>query len=212
MISLTRQAVILVGGRGTRLGSITDNIPKPLLLLNKKPFLTYIVENLLRFGINDIILLAGYHGDKIQDFANDFNRNVGNKIVRCVIEKQAMGTGGALLQIYAYLDDQFFLLNGDSFFDINLIDLTNVAKNKKWVGKIALREVPNISRFGAISLQGDKILSFGEKNQSGHGLINGGIYLLKRTLIKCIQNTPSSLESEIFPNLIKSGQLYGKSY
>ena len=85
-------------------------------------------------------------------------------------------------------------------------------KNKKWVGKIALREVPNISRFGAISLQGDKILSFGEKNQSGHGLINGGIYLLKRTLIKCIQNTPSSLESEIFPNLIKSGQLYGKSY
>ena len=118
---ITRQAVILVGGLGTRLGSLTNNTPKPLLKVGEFAFLSYLIDTLARHGFNDILLLAGFQGDAVSAFAESRSRS--GLGVRCVVENMPLGTGGALRNARNYLADDFILLNGDTLFDINLNDL-----------------------------------------------------------------------------------------
>jgi D-glycero-D-manno-heptose 1,7-bisphosphate phosphatase len=203
-----KQALFLVGGRGTRLGALSANTPKPMQeIAPGVRFLDLLLENAARMGFTDLVLLAGHLGDKVE--AAYEGLQIGEATIRVVRESQPMGTGGALAQAAHVLDERFVLLNGDSFFDINLRALT-AAPLPQGGGRLALRMVDDTSRYGSVQLNGANIAAFIEKNPelTGAGLINGGIYYLDRTMVERIA-APSSIESDVFPELVKEGRLEG---
>ena len=121
---MVRQAVILCGGLGSRLGELVAETPKPLLLVDGVPFLDVLLFELARHGVMRILLLAGFAAPRIVDYAvsTPLKARFGLQI-EVSIEPQRAGTGGAVWHARDRLDDQFILLNGDSWFDINLLDL-----------------------------------------------------------------------------------------
>ena len=111
------QCVILVGGKGSRLGEITKNFPKPMIRIEKKPFLLYLIEQIRIFGFKEIILLAGHSAEIVDSYFK--NNSLSDISIKIIKEKKPLGTGGALVNAYEHLDDNFFLMNGDSLIDGN---------------------------------------------------------------------------------------------
>jgi len=207
-----RQAVILVGGRGTRLGSLTDETPKPLIEVGGRPFLEHLVRNLARHGFRDILLLAGYRADQVADFAAR-SPELGVRM-HCIVEPEPAGTGGALRLAADRLAEEFLLLNGDSFLDINYLDLCvpSLAEDDV-VGRIALRPVPDASRYGTVTAVGERVTEFSERPRGeGPGVINGGVAWLSRRILDSIDRLPCSLERDVFPSLAAAGRLAGRPY
>ena len=207
-MSRVTQALFLVGGRGTRLGALSANTPKPMQeIAPGVRFLDLLLENAARMGFSDLVLLAGHLGDKVEEAYQ--GQRIGEATVRVVRESQPMGTGGALAQAEDVLDERFIMLNGDSFFDINLRALT-AAPLPEGGGRLALRMVDDTARYGSVKLDDAKIAAFIEKNPdlTGPGLINGGIYYLDRAMVGRIK-APSSIESDVFPELVREGCLEG---
>lgn len=203
---MTQQVVVLVGGLGTRLGELTRGAPKSLLPCAGRPFLAWLLDNLDRFGFSSILLLAGYRGEQISEFAL---RWVGRATISCIVEPEPLGTGGALHNARGRVEEEFLLVNGDTIFDINYLDLSVRAP---WasVGTIALRRVADASRFGTVTLEGESVSRFSEKVASGPGLVNGGVYYLRRCILDYTR-TKCSLEKHVFPAL-PSGSLAGIRY
>lgn len=208
---MIKQAVILVGGKGTRLGELTKATPKPLLEVEENVrFLDVVIENFARQGFKDIILLAGFCGDQIEEAYKD--KTIFGAKIRVIIEPEPQGTGGALLFAKDILDDWFLMANGDSIFDCNFRDFAKNASTE-FIAKLALREVPDPARFGAVTLENGKITGFMEKSESlkGPALINGGIYLVSREILN-LMNGPCSMESDIFPKLVALNKLQGQEF
>jgi D-glycero-D-manno-heptose 1,7-bisphosphate phosphatase len=190
------QAVVLVGGRGTRLGSLTATMAKPLLSLDGRPFIGWLLHNLDRYGFESILLLAGYRSEQFGDLAK--NQRLGGK-VDLVVESEPLGTGGALLAAGAAIEREFFLFNGDSLFDFNYLDMSSRTPGD-CIGSLGLSTVPEASRYGGVLLDGDRVVSFGEKGRSGPGLINAGVYFLRKRVLDFV--TPKcSLERDVLPSL-----------
>ena len=127
-------------------------------------------------------------------------------------ESQPLGTGGALRNCLSELDDRFYVLNGDTLFDANYFALHEAMSksHESPAGVIALRQVSDVARYGLVVLKNDKIVKFAEKQQSGVGLINGGVYLLNRCVVEgIVPHTKISLENQVFPELVKSERLIG---
>lgn len=209
---LSRQCVILVGGLGTRLGSLTTDCPKPLLEIGGTPFVGHLIDNARRFGFDNFVLLAGYRAERVIGFAEKFGaeRNVRITVTK---EESPAGTAGALLAARSFLADEFLLLNGDSIFNFNILDLAARNVELPWIGRLALRRVPDTSRYGRVELDGCRISGLAEKSgDSSSGLINGGVYWLKRSVLNLIEHVPLSLERDIFPLLATKGQLLGFEY
>jgi D,D-heptose 1,7-bisphosphate phosphatase len=208
----TRQAAILVGGFGTRLGALTQACPKPLLGIQGEPFLARLMSHLLRFGFNDFVLLAGYLADQVTAFARDYaDRH--SVSVRVSVELDPAGTGGALKIAGKLLDEEFILLNGDTMFNFNLLDLGTRAIDFDWIGRLALRHVPDTSRYGRVDHTAGRITGMREKAPgSGAGAINAGVYWLRREIVDHIGSLPCSLETDVFPRLIADGVLAGFAY
>ncbi len=205
------QAVILVGGRGTRLGAVTDHCPKPLVDVGGRPFLDYIIANLTRHGFTDIVLLAGYLADQLK--ALECRAPALGCRIRCLVEPSPAGTAGALLHTRDHLAERFLLLNGDSFFNINYLDLCiPVPGSREPSGVMALRRMADTGRYGRVELSGGVITQFAEKGASAPGLINGGIYWLGRSVLDWIKAVPASLEQDVLPRLASTGLLAGRSY
>lgn len=209
---MLHQAVILVGGRGTRLGPLTDDTPKPLLPVGDRPLLAYLVDELSRQGFNDILMLAGYRGDRLERFCEEMQRP--GLQLRCVTEPEPAGTGGALRMVADLLDVQFLLLNGDTLFDINLNDLATppLPADGSVLARMALRRVPDTARYGAIALEAGRVTAMHEKGRTGEGLINGGLYLLDRRAIDRLPPSPCSIETGLFPLLAAEGAIEGRIY
>ncbi|TMJ23351.1 MAG: histidinol phosphate phosphatase, partial [Alphaproteobacteria bacterium] len=123
------QAVCLVGGRGTRLGALTDSTPKPLLEVGGRPFLDYLVHEARRFGLTRLLLLSGYQSGEIE--RRYAGRRFGQLAVEVVAEPEPAGTAGALVTAADRLDEAFFLLNGDSYFDFNWLSLATALLDRK---------------------------------------------------------------------------------
>jgi len=203
---IVNQAVILVGGLGTRLGALTKETPKPLLPVADRPFLHYLIDEVRRHGVEDIVLLAGFRADKLSSLTTLYPD------VRIVVESSPLGTGGALRNAADLLDDRFFFINGDSLFDVNLWDLASVSPGS--LATLALRKVPDISRYGPAVLDGDTITVFGEAaTDSGEGLINGGVAVLSRAILDRFPEAEQvSIEREVYPRLAREGLLKGRPY
>jgi len=204
---LIDQAVILCGGLGKRISMITKKTPKPLIRVNGKPVVEHLIKNFSRFGIKEILLLCGY---KSQIFKNRYHKKIfyGVKI-KCIIEKKPLGTSGALYNSKNYLNDNFILCNGDTFFDINITDLIYNFFKKKKNSFIALKKIKNNLRYDCFNIDKKNKLNFCQNKKSLY--INSGICVFKKEIIKYLVKK-GSLEKEVFPKLVNNNQLYGKIY
>lgn len=198
------QAVCLVGGRGTRLGALTDSTPKPLLEVGGRPFLDYLVHEARRFGLTRLTLLSGYQTGEIE--RRYHGQRFGQLTVEVVPEPEPAGTAGALVNAADRLDDAFFMLNGDSYFDFNWLSLATAKGD--WTMHAALASGIEGSRYGRVQLDDGKVRGFRAEGASDEP-INAGIYLVKRRLLDFIKAVPCSLEREILPGLAERGQLLG---
>ena len=122
------QCLILAGGFGTRLGNITKNTPKPLIKVNNKPFILYIIKNLYRQGIKDFLILSYY---KNHLFEKKIYTNFRDAKISLIKEKKKFGTLGSIINARKYLKKSFFVVNGDSYFDFNIRDLEYSTLKKK---------------------------------------------------------------------------------
>jgi D,D-heptose 1,7-bisphosphate phosphatase len=208
---MIEQAVILCGGSGTRLGALTAGLPKSLVAVDESPFLDLLLFELGRHGIRRILLLAGFGADRIAAYAAEtpLKERFG-LAVEVAVEPEPAGTGGALWHARHLLADSFFLLNGDSWLDINVLDLAvRLKQEPSALGVLGLRRLPDAARYGTVSLSGERIVEFAERPAgAGSGLVSGGVYALRRAIVDGL-GPHGSLEAELFPSLARAGRLHG---
>lgn len=202
------KAVILAGGAGTRLREIIKDVPKPMSPIAGKPFLEYLLLQLIRQGISDIIISTGYKGDVIESYFG--NGEKWNARLTYSKENKPLGTAGALKKAARLIDDDDFIaMNGDSFLDLNFNDFISFHKKQNAIATIGLICVNDISRYGMVEIDGKgEIIRFTEKNTGKHGFVNGGVYIFKREIVENIPAGTVSLENTVLPALIGHG-LYG---
>ena len=207
---IPRQCAILVGGLGTRLGSLTEKTPKPLLDCGGRPFLAWILRELSRFGIEEVVLLAGYQSEVVDRFCREVTGLLPKPMeIRISVEPSRAGTGGAIWYARHMLDDAFLLLNGDSWFDTNLAGFLSVAGRTpaENLGTIMVRRMDDCSRYGTVELRDQTVIGFREKAaQRTSGLISTGIYLFKKQIVDSLTDT-CSLEVDVLPELARTRQL-----
>jgi D-glycero-D-manno-heptose 1,7-bisphosphate phosphatase len=203
MSSLVKQAVFLVGGRGSRINFITKMVPKPLIKINDKNFLFYLVEKVKKFGINNFVFLCGY---KHKQFEKFLNRYLEKKSFKIVIEKKPLGTGGALSNALKYLDDYFLLFNGDSYLDLNL---HRVLKSKNFANqKLVMCLVKNLKNSNNKLLTNLNLKNGRVRFSRSKSYINSGIYLFSKKILN-VKPFFSSLEKDIIFPLIKKKMVKG---
>jgi D-glycero-D-manno-heptose 1,7-bisphosphate phosphatase len=210
-----RQAVIIVGGKGTRLGALTASTPKPLMTLSgDRVFLDELIDAVARQGFDDIVLVAGYLAE--QFIGRYDGKTLRGARLKVVVEDVPAGTAGALIHAKDHLQDTFLFLNGDTLFDINLRALEHLLNDHPdAVGALALRRVPDAGRYGSVRLKGEHISSFEEKRASpdgAEGLINGGIGVFRKSILERIGQLPSSIETDVYPGLCADGRLVGMGF
>jgi mannose-1-phosphate guanylyltransferase len=206
------QALILVGGQGTRLRPLTSSVPKPVVPLVRQPFITYMLEWLRSHGVDDVILSCGFLADGVKAIlghdAYDGMR------LRYVEEPTPLGTGGALKYAEELLDERFFMLNGDVLTDIDLTAQLEQHERTGAVGTLALIAVQDPSAYGLVRLAEDRsVRGFLEKpapEEIDTDLVNAGAYVLEREVLEGMAPAGStiSIERDVFPGLVGRG-LYG---
>jgi D-glycero-alpha-D-manno-heptose 1-phosphate guanylyltransferase len=211
---LLKEAIILAGGFGTRLQSVVNDVPKPMAPINNIPFLNYVFDYLKFYQIEHVVLSTGYLAEKILDYyKEEFN---GIKI-SYTKEETPLGTGGGIrLAMTKCTTKDVLVLNGDSFFDvdINIHYSNHVLKQANCT--LALRKVDNAARYGTIQLGDLNALdAFKEKDSvEREGLINGGVYILNREiyLSKTEVNSAFSIEKDFYEKRIKELTIFGFEY
>ena len=206
------QCAVLVGGRGTRLGTTTADTPKPILPCGDRPFLAWQLRELVRFGVTEFLLLTGYLSAEVEKAAQDIIGALPRE-ARITISEEPVraGTGGAIYYARDRLDQRFLLCNGDSLLDCNLANLLATAANdpESVTGRMLLRQLGDASRFGVARLDGDRITGFTERPSPGTGgIINAGIYVFRRALVDFL-SPQCSMEADILPQLAAAGALRG---
>lgn|SRR3989338_6503580 len=203
-------AIILAGGKGTRLRPITYEIPKPLMPVQGKTLTEHLFDLFKKFGINDITLAVGYMKEKIRNYFGD-----GSKFgirLNYVEENIPLGTAGPLRLMKNKLKGTFIVSNGDELKDINIPEMYNVHKANNALCTIALTTVEDPSHYGVARLSGSKILEFVEKpkkEEAPSNLISAGFYIIEPEAVDLIPKGFSMLEKDVFPKLAKQGMLYG---
>lgn len=203
------QAILLAGGLGTRLRSVVNDRPKPMALIGDKPFMEYVVHELSRYGIDEIIFAVGYKGSMVEEYFGDGSR-FGVKVFYAY-EEELLGTAGAIKNAGRFVtEDLFFVLNADTFYQMDYGRLLRVKEENQLEMTLVLREVPDISRYGAAVLDGAMLAGFNEKTvESRPGTINGGVYLMQRELLDQIPEGKVSLENEMIPRWMAEGRRLG---
>lgn len=197
--------VVLAGGRGTRLHAIVSDRPKVMAVVRGRPFITYIMDQLIEAGFKKVIFCVGYLAETMIGILGYEYRNLSIKYSQ---EPHALGTGGAVKHALPLIETSHILLmNGDSFIDVDLRDFLVSHFEKKFDVSMVLSEVSDISRYGAVKINDDQVVTdFIEKSaEIKSGWVNAGIYLFSRKLVdEFIQvNIFHSLEKELLPTLLQ---------
>ena len=203
------QAILLAGGLGTRLQSVVNDRPKPMALIQEKPFMEYVIHELGKHGITDIIFAVGYKGSMVEEYFKD---GAGYGInVSYAYEEELLGTAGAIKNAGKFVsEDRFFVLNADTFYQIDYSRIMKLQQEEKLDMALVLRKVPDVSRYGEALLKDGMLTAFNEKTtESRPGTINGGIYLMKQELLSDIPDGKVSLENEMIPKWLKEGKRLG---
>ena len=179
------EAIVLAGGLGTRLKTVVSDVPKPMAPVAGKPFLTYLLNWLYQNGTDHVILSVGYKWKSIYNYLGYEYRSMKLTYSK---EESPLGTGGAIaLAMENLKEDEVFIVNGDTLFLIELKNLINFHHTQKNDISIALKPMKNFDRYGTVELDNmNYIKIFKEKQATDNGLINGGIYLLNRSIIKLL--------------------------
>jgi len=207
------QAIVLVGGEGTRLRPLTSTIPKPALTLVDRPFLAYMIEWLAAHGVDEVVLACGFLPEVLREALGDGER-AGVRLTY-VTEPERLGTAGAIRfaadALGDDLDDRFLALNGDVLTDLDLTALLRAHEDRGARATLAMFPVDDSSAYGLIRSKDDgEVVEFLEKTgDSVPGEINAGAYVLERSVLDLIPpRRETSIEREVFPRLVGDG-LYG---
>lgn len=199
------EAIVLAGGFGTRLAHVVKDVPKPMAPVAGKPFLVYVVENLISQGVSRIILAVCYKKGCIMDYFG--SRYKGAEILYSV-EETPLFTGGAVKQALALCcENRVLIVNGDTCFSVDFAKMRAFAKKKNTLVTIAVKEMRDFDRYGKVEVNDCGIVTvFHEKAPCERGWINGGIYDVKAN---CLQDYPVkfSLEQDCFPKLLERGEI-----
>jgi D-glycero-D-manno-heptose 1,7-bisphosphate phosphatase len=175
------QAIVLAGGFGTRLRARVADVPKPMAPVAGRPFLEYLLDRLADAGCHHVVLATGHMADVIQ---GHFGPRYQGMAIAYSHEAAPLGTGGAVVQAQRALpqevDEPTLVLNGDSWLDVDLAAFAAWAAAVPDTDAMVLRALPDVARYGSVRLDGEMVVAFGEKAGSGPGLINAGIYRLRR--------------------------------
>ena len=176
-------AIVLVGGLGTRLRSLVSEVPKPMAPVGEVPFLDILLARLLRHrAIDRLVLAVGYKREVVQDYFGD--RLKGREIAYA-IETEPLGTGGGIRNAIAHArSDEVLVVNGDTLFDVDLEAMVAYHRQQQADLTLALKPMREFDRYGTVQLAGTRVVGFEEKRYQLEGTINGGIYLLERDLFE----------------------------
>ena len=177
------RAIVLAGGLGTRLAQVTRDIPKPMAPVGSRPFLEYLLDDLVDQGIKQTVLAVSYRWEVIQEHFGSVYRGME---LSYSVEKSPLGTGGAIQQALATLaEDEVIVLNGDTRFRVDLAEMEKRHRNSGAPLTIALKHVNDSGRFGRVEVSADGLVTrFLEKSTGGPGWINGGVYILNSSLFR----------------------------
>jgi D-glycero-alpha-D-manno-heptose 1-phosphate guanylyltransferase len=191
------QAIILAGGFGTRLRARITDVPKPMAPIQGRPFLEFLLDRLVRAGCARVVLATGYLSEVIEQH---FGSQYRGMQVAYSHEASPLGTGGAVLQALRQITaEPTLVMNGDTWLDMDLGEFVEWARQRAPADAIVLRRVEDVSRFGSVALDAERITHFGEKRFSGPGLINAGIYWLQLASFERYPFPAAfSLENEFF--------------
>ena len=206
---MIRTAIILAGGKGERLRPLTDEIPKPLLPIKGKPIIEHAIDNFKKYGIKNIILSLGYRAEKIRHYFGD-GKKFGANISYC-IEKEPLGTGGAIKEASKNISETFAAINGDNLadYDWNELEKTHRKNNAKIT--LAIYPVEDVTQYGIARLAGEKITEFVEKpkkEEAPSNLNNAGGYIIEPEALSMLPEGKSSIEKDCFEKLAKKGVLF----
>lgn len=193
-------ALVLAGGKGTRLASVVYDVPKPLAPINGTPFLTILLDNLFSKGIDSVVLSVGYKADII---INEFKNNTR---IRFSIESAPLLTGGAIKKgLSKFCRDSYVLIvNGDTFVNVDYDKLIQFHIAHDADITVACPLLHNFDRYGTVAVDSDdKILQFKEKEKKHIGLINGGVYCLRASFADNFNSDIFSFEKWLEDNCLK---------
>jgi len=202
------KAVILAGGRGTRLSEETQMRPKPMLKIGEKPVLWHIMKIFSHYNINDFVICCGYKGEIIKEYFENISEKWNIDLVDTGLDTM---TGGRIKRIQKYIDNKrFFLLYGDDLKSVNIPELLNFhIKNKKLV-TVTAAQPPG--RFGILKLDEDNVIEMREKPPGDESWINGGYYVLEPEIFNYLSKDSDVWEGEPLHKLIKEKQVSAFKY
>lgn len=207
--------VVLAGGLGTRLRSVVSEVPKCMAPVAQRPFLYYLLNYLTDFPVERVVLSVGYLREKIYEWIDECRHNFPFEILYAV-EEEPLGTGGGIrLALDKCVADQVAILNGDTFFDVDLNSFADFHSRSGAMLSIALKPMENFSRYGSVTLSEKGVITaFNEKCFCEYGLINGGVYLADRmSLVQYLSAKPEkfSFETQVLQVLAGNDLLCGFS-
>ena len=206
---MQKEVIILAGGFGKRLLDVVSDVPKCLAPINGTPFLDYLIKYLQKYGISRLILSLGYKSDFIISYINEFHPDID---VTFVIEDSPLGTGGALkASLKEVKAKNVLVVNGDTFFNINLNAFYNTALTNQYAFTIALQRIERNYRYGFVELdEKNEIIRFCEKQESNNVFINTGFYIINKEQVDFDANKDIfSLEKDFFESDLRKIKLHG---
>jgi len=208
-------AVILAGGEGTRLRPLTETRPKPLMPVAGKPCIEYVISALVKAGLKDLVVTAGYKAQMLKEVLDDASGYGAN--IDFSFEKTPMGTAGAVKNVKDKLDGTFIVASGDVLTDVDFKALIDFHKKTEAMATMALTKVADPCQFGIVGLdKQSRIVKFKEKPKPAEifsNLINAGIYVLEPEVLDLVpKDTKFDFSKNTFPQILDKypGKLFGK--
>jgi D-glycero-alpha-D-manno-heptose 1-phosphate guanylyltransferase len=203
------EAIVLAGGLGTRLRSVVAELPKCMASVADKPFMYYIFKYLEKNNCTHVILALGYKHEVIEEWASQHKWSFK---ISVAIENEPLGTGGAIqLALKQATEEQVLIMNGDTFFEVDIAQLVQFHITNDAEISIALKPMDNFDRYGNVSIdENNKITTFHEKQACEAGKINGGTYLIKRkTGLLKLNREKFSFETDVLQKNVGSAAIFG---
>jgi len=205
-------AIVLAGGMGIRLREVVSDVPKPMAPIKGKPFLEYLLDWLSSYSsIGKFVLAVGYKSEII---VNYFGQSFNQTPLVYVNEHEPLGTGGAILNALKACDsDNVLIINGDTYFPIDMEHFEEFHRDNKKPVSIALKEMKDFDRYGTVEVRQNIVVKFNEKAYCKEGLINGGIYIVNKDWLQQ-EKYPSqfSFEKDVLEKNVTKGLLAGKIF
>lgn len=206
-----RDVIILAGGMGTRLQSVVRDMPKPMADINGRPFLELLLDHLVNQRVSRVVLSVGYRNE---DIRNHFGLKYRGITIVYSVEEKPLGTGGGIVKAMEYTNgNNVIVLNGDTFFPIDLSDLMDFHCMRSATVTLALKQIVNSNRFDSVNINTSGAITAIMEKGTGGNLINGGIYAVNRDLLLlCEFPERFSFESDFLKTAYRDGNFFGKEY